>query len=92
MKALLKLVGEKAVARLRPLGGLSTSRTKFRFSGLTGELDRCRLGGTYFHELEVESTRPSAADQKTRAWLTSLGVPIRPETRTKLARFFASLR
>lgn len=91
MRVLLRLVGAKAVAALTRLGSLATSRTKFKFSGLTGELNRCRLGRAYFHELEVESDRPKEADRLTRSLLEARGIPIRPESRTKLGRFFASL-
>lgn len=92
ISTLERLVGKKVVEALRPLGSLATSRTKFRFSGLVGELDRCRLGRSFFHELEVESQAPAAADKKARALLETLGIPARPDPTTKLARFFAHLR
>lgn len=91
VRALLKLVGESTVEKLILLGGLQTARTKIRFQGLTGELDRCRVAGSYFHELEVESDRPRTADRKSRQWLETFKIPARPETQTKLGRFFASL-
>lgn len=92
VKALLKLVGPEAVASLYRLGSLSTARTKFKFLGLVGELDACRLGRTAFHELEVESHRPKQADALTRGWLEKRGIAVRPEGRTKLGRFFESLK
>lgn len=92
LKALLKLVGAKSVGSLKRLGSLKTARTKFKFLGLVGELDACRLGRTSFHELEVESHRPKRADALTRGWLEKRGVAVRPESRTKLGRFFESLK
>jgi uncharacterized protein YjbK len=92
VRRLLELVGEKELSRLERLGSLTTSRTTFRFKGLTGELDRCLLRGQYFHELEVESSTPKKADLLSRAWLEGAGIPVRPEARTKLGRFFSGLK
>ncbi len=91
IKALLKLTNPQAVASLSRLGSLTTARTKFKFLGLVGELDACRLGRASFHELEVESHRPKQADALTRGWLEKRGIAVRPEGRTKLGRFFESL-
>lgn len=91
LRKLKRLIGAEAIGNLKRLGSLSTARTTFPLDSLKGELDACRLKSKRFFELEVESSRPERARNLAAALLRAHRIPLRPEKRSKLSRFFASL-
>jgi uncharacterized protein YjbK len=76
------------IEKLLPLGSVKTLRTFVPAEqGILLEIDRFKMFGRKFYELEVETQEPVLADQTVRQLLKKLKIPCRPITKSKLGRF-----
>lgn len=82
-------ISREAVQRVRPLGTIRTVRTLVRTNGgsIELEIDKFKLFGHTFYELEVETFRPKRADLVVRALFRQNRITYHPITKSKLGRF-----
>jgi len=89
LAALSARLGDSVRDALEPVARMRMVRRRIRWTrGQVLELDRFTIGARVFHELELETTRPRAADAEVRALLGDLGIAVRPGRESKLARVF----
>lgn len=81
------------LCQLRPLGSVETERTVVPLNKkMEMELDRSRVFGKFFYEVEVETQRPLKADRLIRNLFWKYGIGYHPVRRSKLARFIEEWR
>jgi uncharacterized protein YjbK len=88
IRVLKGLFSSDHLENIHSLGYLETVRTIAHLpEGTELELDRFRMFGREFFELEVETETPKAADQTVRALFHVLNIPCHPISKSKLGRF-----
>lgn len=93
IRRLARLYPLRKLCRLQVLGSIKTNRTliplnkKFQM-----ELDRSRMFGKTFYELEVETLRPAKADKAVHNLFWKYDIAYHPLRRSKLARFIEGWR
>ncbi len=81
------------LCRLRPLGSIETRRHVLPLNRkFIMELDRSRMFGKFFYELEVETQRPAKADKAVHNLFWKFDIGYQPLRRSKLARFIEEWR
>ncbi|NDC23773.1 MAG: CYTH domain-containing protein [Proteobacteria bacterium] len=79
---------DSQIKKIMPLGSLKTVRTLVPADhGILLEIDKFKMFGRKFYELEVETHDPVLADQTVRSLLRKLKISCRPITKSKLGRF-----
>jgi len=79
---------ESQIEKIIPLGAVKTLRTFVKADqGVLLEIDKFKMFGQKFYELEVETHDPVLADKTVRSLLKKLKIPCRPITKSKLGRF-----
>ncbi|MGE3759362.1 MAG: CYTH domain-containing protein [Pseudobdellovibrionaceae bacterium] len=89
VRVLRSAFSKNALQRIQPLGTIRTLRTVVVANGgsLELEIDKFKLFGHSYYELEVETFRPKRADQIVRWLFKENNIPYHPITKSKLGRF-----
>lgn len=90
---LREIVPHSSFDRLAIIGAMFMTRTKVRLDKSTLlEIDRYRIFGKNFYELEIETNKPKTTDARVRVVLAELKIPYEPSRQSKLARFLEEWR
>lgn len=93
IKRLSRVYPLRQLCRLQALGSIETRRILLPLNkNFVMELDRSRMFGQYFYELEVETPRPEKADKAIHNLFWKFDVHYQPRRRSKLARFIDEWR
>jgi len=92
IRILRELLPSKDLTRIGLQGSLETVRSVLNLPFIGAlELDRCKVFGTRFYELEVETQMEKITDRRLRAWLKYCGIRPLPSRMSKSARFYEEL-
>lgn len=90
---LREIIPASSFDKLTVIGAMFMTRTKVRLDkGTLLEIDRYRIFGRNFYELEIETNKPKATDARVRTILAELKIPYEPSRQSKLARFLEEWR
>ncbi len=92
VKELAKKAKALPLAELSYLGAIKNRRVGRHVEGLSLELDRTEIFGKVTYEGECETVNPARDLKILKAVWRQHGIPFRPESTSKLARFLKALR